>query len=90
MKRSKCDGVEAAVFLSEVSGVFDSFFLRVGGLTLSSLNSYSKLCMSPPFTEALRCSYKGQRETKTSDVASTWLPSKRGVTTLTKAVWAVL
>jgi len=29
--------------------------------------------MSPPFTEALRCSYKGQRETKTSDVAAMWL-----------------
>ena len=33
MKRSKCDGDEAAVFLSDVSAVFDSVFLRVGGLT---------------------------------------------------------
>ena len=53
MKRSKCDGDEAAVFLSDVCGVFDPFFLRVGGLRLNSLNSFSKLCMSPPLT-ALR------------------------------------
>ena len=56
MKRySKCDGDEAAVFLSDVSAVFDSVFLRVGGLTLSSLNSFSKLCMSPPLTALRRC-----------------------------------
>ena len=41
----------AAVFLSEVSGVFDSFFLLVGGHTLSSLNSFCKLCMSSILTE---------------------------------------
>ena len=53
MKRSKCDKEVAAAFLSDVSAAFDSFFLRVGGLTLSSLNSFSKLRLSPPLT-ALR------------------------------------
>ena len=70
MKRSKCDGDVAAVFLSEVPAVFDSVFLCVGGLTLRSLNSFSKLCMSPPFTEALRCSYKEQRAHILCDVAA--------------------
>ena len=60
----------AAVFLSEVSGVFDSFFLRVAGHTLSSLNSFSKLCMSSILTEVLRCSYKVRTETYNCDLAA--------------------
>ena len=60
----------AAVFPSEVSALFDLLFLRVGGHTLSSLNSFSKLCMSSILTDALPCSYKVQREPYNCDAAA--------------------